>query len=503
MTTAASRPPDILLVVMDCMRADVFEAGVADATVMPFAHALRNEVLSFSGAVAPSAWTIPSHASLFTGLYPWDHSAHYRTGAVLPRGPETLAECLGRQGYATACFSANHLVQPATGLSRGFDEVLWGGEQEFFLRFLPRQGPTCPSILKASVGQKDAGEETSRLPIARAREMLANGFATLPPVWDAVNRIGARVMRPHDPPFPAVSRWIEERLDGWLARQPADQPVFAFVNLLEAHEPYLAGAGSSVGLRAWSRYARHGQAPYRWIFGKWQPSEPELVTLRDAYRRTLRTVDPRLQAIVERFSRRGRWDNTLFVLTSDHGQAFLEASTMYHRIRADEPIARIPLWIRSPGRGPRGLSSDAWVSLVDVPRTLAAAAGRGTFGDAESCSLLEPPGSWKDRTVFSMNDGLPPRESTKLSPERKGLLDRIGVSAYREGWKAVAEDDGQVHVYRVSRTSPGWLNPALDASPEGGQVGEIARSKLAEALSKVESAPHASSPELRIAAWGY
>ena len=495
------RPPDVLLVVLDCVRADVFDSELARPGAMPFLSALRPEVLEFTGAVSPSSWTIPGHASLFTGLYPWDHGAHYRNGPILTQGPETIAECLGRAGYATALFSANAYVQPATGLSRGFESCSWGGRREFYLRFTTGVPPTCPNLGGPALAW--APPAAKAVATSPWRERAMDAVTWSPPVWDALNRAGGKMLRTYDATVPGVCSWIEPRLDAWLGSLPPDRPAFAFVNLLEAHEPYLAEGGEPVRLRRWLSYARSRQHTVRWVRGEWRPSGAEVANMRDAYLGSLRLLDRRIRSIVGTFGRHRPWDGTMFVLTSDHGQAFLEHDTLYHRFRVDEPLTRIPLWVRAAGGSPRGVRSDRWVSLVDVPRTLAQLVGRDRFGDPESRPLLEANPPADDRTVYAMTDGIAAREVPGIAPERLAFLDRLEVAAYQGDRKAVATESGSARAFRVGRPLHDVRPPEHPDAGVSGETARLARVALELAQARIASRPYHGSVERRIAGWGY
>jgi len=501
LSASHGRAPDVLLVVLDCVRGDLFDGEIGRAGAMPFLQALHPEVLEFAGAVSPSSWTIPAHASLFTGLYPWDHVAHYRNGPILTQGPETIAECLGRAGYGTALFSANAYVQAATGLTRGFSASAWGGRREFYLRYATGAKPSCPNLGGPALAWAPPGSaEAAPAPF---RDLAMDAVTWSPAFWDALNRTAGRLAGSDRAGVPGVCSWIESELDAWLRTQPAEQPVFAFVNLLEAHEPYLARGGEPVGLGRWLSYARSGQHTVRWIRGEWNPSRSEVAMMRDAYLGSLHLLDRRIRSIVETFSRHRSWDGTLFVLTSDHGQAFLEHDTLYHRFRVDEPLTRIPLWVRPPGGAPPGPPSDAWVSLIDVPRTIAGLVGRDQFGDPDARSLLEPSAGLPSRTVYSMTDGIAEREVPGVSADRLRFLNRLEIAAYEGDAKAVAGEQGPPRAFRVGRP---FRDPRPPERPDASQTSEVARSARAAvelALARIASRPYHGSVERRIAGWGY
>lgn len=497
-----ARPPDVLLVVLDCVRADLFDAELARAGSLPFLERLRSEALVFPGAVATGSWTIPSHASLFTGLYPWDHGAHSRAGPLLGPGSETIAECLGRAGYATAFYSGNAYVQDATGLSRGFDEALWAGGREFFLRFLGRTTASCPDLGSAGPVHVLPGDKE---PPSRFRQFAIDTLSRAPAVWDSLNRIGGKVVGTYDGPMREVGSWIEPSVESWLAKQPSERPVFLFVNLIEAHEPYLAEAGFSVGARRWLGYARARQDSVLYVRGHWHPSPTELASSKASYVRSLRTLDRRVEKIVQAFVRHRRWENTLAVLTSDHGQAFLENDTIYHRFRVDEPISRIPLWVRPPGGRPAGERREGWASLIDIPRTLATLVGRETFGDPSARSLLADDGGLADRPVYVMTDGIRPAEIPHAPEAWRRFLDRLEVAVYRGSTKALAHEDGSVDTFRIEVPDRGGSPVRLDAEgdPELRELGELARRAVELASARIASQPYHGSVERRIAGWGY
>ncbi len=476
---------------MDCVRYDMFTQQL-DAGELPFLSSVQDEFLRFTKAVAPGSWTIPSHASLFTGLYPWDHGAHYKTGAILNGTPPTLAEYLRARGYRTACYSANGYVQPDTGLTRGFEKVLWGGDREFFLRVLARNA-SCPSLNGKDAAIVAILDQAPTASSARVAGMRA--LSRFSPLCDALNRIGGKLVG--SPPS-HVASWIEREFDAGL-NEFDGEPIFFFVNLLEAHEPYLADAGLPIGLADWLSYAGTTQVSEQWKRGEREPSEKDLAWSRRGYRSSMKVIDERVRTLVGHLKAHGRWENTLLVLTSDHGQAFGEGGSMYHRLNLQEAITRVPLWLKpGPTDGARpGLSDRAWVSLTDIPTTVAAALDpSATFGDPGSIRLAAADRS-VGRTVYSMTDGLSRNEAKGLPAARREQLDRVQIAGYRGEFKQIVDQSGAHYDLHVVGTEARPVGPA-DTGFDPSAFGEIpARVRTVLTL------PEPTSVSQRIAGWGY
>ena len=122
--------PNVVLVVIDTVRADRLSCYGYDRPTTPHIDALCERGVRFANAFSTSSWTLPAHASLFTGLFPIEHGATQER-TRLEGGASTLAEILGAHGYATFAASDNPLVGSRTGLDRGFDAFVetWRGKR--------------------------------------------------------------------------------------------------------------------------------------------------------------------------------------------------------------------------------------------------------------------------------------------------------------------------------------------------------------------------------------
>src|SRR5580692_752059 len=118
--------PNLLLVVLDCVRAWDFPGGSNAAGPMPFVDSLRRESVDHPRTSSVAHWTVPAHASMFTGLYPWEHGVHAKGRLKLDAQGEAVGSLLQGAGYHTLSISANGLIAPSLGLVDGIDRSAWG-----------------------------------------------------------------------------------------------------------------------------------------------------------------------------------------------------------------------------------------------------------------------------------------------------------------------------------------------------------------------------------------
>lgn len=493
----AGPAPDIVILLLDCMRRDALDEA-PESPECGTLRDLRSESVTFLGCIAPGGWTIPSHASLFTGLYPWDHSAHLKGTLTLPAQHQTLAEALRLQGYATGSFSANGLIQPGTGLTRGFERVLWGGDREFLFRFLRNDQPSCRA-LRIPGGDWYDSPNHKKNEWTEVADVLRRSVG----VVDTLNRVGAKVLRGSTNGLAFVAPWIEPALREWLAGLPEHKPMFAFVNLVEAHEPYLAGAGFPVGFREWLHACTMVNAPERWLLRGSHPRQPYLDYATHCYRRTIAALDLRVARIVRVLRECKRWRNTVFILTSDHGQSFWERGRFGHRAHLDESICRIPLWIRMPGTVPPGHPIRGWASLIDVARTAAALAGRKSFGDPRSVDLTNWPEQHRAGAVYSFSDGVRASETEGLKDRRRQEVDRLVLAAYHGSSKTECSLPGAMESFRVSMDDPRREVRIDERSPDATECRRLAVAEFNQLLEKTVPAGTRGVYGRRLMAWGY
>ncbi|HZW33671.1 MAG TPA: sulfatase [Isosphaeraceae bacterium] len=340
--------PNVLLIVLDTVAADHLDLHGYGRPTSPTLDELAVQGIRFDGVQAASTWTLPSHASLFTGRWPHELSANWLT--PLDATAPTVAEFLGARGYATAGFVANTLYCAAdSGLGRGFTN---------YCDFLfPRLTPFKPAVLvERCVGGLQALEQflEDRLDFDGLRPAVQH-------LWWLVHADRKDAA--------AVNR---EFLD-WLAQRPQpERPFFAFLNYYDAHYPYQLPELSIRRFGVEPRDRREADLIQNW----WQRdkrglSAQEIGFVRDAYDDCVANLDEHLGRLIDELGRRGVRDRTWLIVASDHGESFGEhAGVFCHGTSLYQTELHVPLILVPPKGSPAPRVVPDTVSLRDLAATI-------------------------------------------------------------------------------------------------------------------------------------
>lgn len=386
------RKPDILLFVLDTLRADRLSSYGYPRDTSPHMDECAEDGVLFEWAISPAQWTIPSHASLFTGEYPTTH----RTTQIYDKHSEetpTLAELLNRAGYRTVGFCNNPLLGVVENdLDRGFEEFYnYGGAL-----------PTRPEIVDSglpSIGQfarwltKTTRRLTSPIQDAFARSNLLLRIALHPrivPIWRRyANFKGNTVQSLRD-----LNSYLRAR-----ERKGAERPLFAFINVMETHLPYAPrprfirkfAPSYWQDREARSFMERYNHEHYRWMVPLREPlTELQDRTINDLYAAEVAYLDHLLRRIFEYLETPSVRENTMLILTSDHGEGLNNHDFVGHSLVAYDDLIRVPLILRYPRLYPAGKRVTRPISARRIFHSVLEAAGVDTVSEDKETADRAP-----------------------------------------------------------------------------------------------------------------
>ena len=318
--------PNLLFIVLDTVRAQSLSLHGNPKRTSPNLESLASTGVHFQSAISTSPWTLPSHASMFTGRFPHELSVGWYN--PLDSTYPTLSEILARQGYVTSGFVANTVFcSYESGLDRGFAHF--------------EDYSVSPGELFRSLG------------LIR-RPMLE--FFSLRQLLGYYDLLGRK-----------TAARVNQDFLTWLDRQP-NRPFFAFLNYFDAHDPYLPQPPFAITGPA-------STAEYRLLWNWWTMDKRDLPPEKiddalTAYEGCITYLDHQLGLLVESLRERGILKNTLLIITSDHGELFGEHDLFCHGHCLYRPVVQVPLMISYPTRVPPGLTVSQPVSLRDIPATV-------------------------------------------------------------------------------------------------------------------------------------
>jgi len=321
--TAPPERPNILLIVVDTLRADHLGSyGYAPPT-SPRLDELARRGTRFAAARAASSWTLPSVASMLTGVYPAVHGAE-RSDSVLSVELGTMVEGFRDAGYRTAAFSANPaFVTPRQGLARGFDrfEVLHGAPAEKRARgAVPAHASLNTWVMEATA--EDVGS--------------------------------------------AAIQWIGAGQDG-------AKPFFLYLHYFDPHAAYTPPAQFARRFQVSEDSLPAGIEQWSVLLAPQAPAPQVLQTLVRLYDAEIAAADAAIGHLLDEIPQALR-ESTITVVTSDHGEEFGEHGGLQHGRTLYDELLRVPLLLVGPGI-PAGTIVETPVSLTGLWSTLSAISG--------------------------------------------------------------------------------------------------------------------------------
>jgi arylsulfatase A-like enzyme len=418
--------PNIVLISLDTVRADHLSAYGYHRLTSPNISRLAGQGVLFENAVAPSSWTLTTHASIFTGLLPHQHQgSNYK---AMNSAPRTLAEIVKSQGYETAAFNANNAYgQGGWGLSQGFEVY-----------------EDSRSLLRHNLARTIVDRALVR---PFLHHMVRPGINN--------SRRDARELN-HE-----VRRWFRNR---------SDRPYFLFVNYFDAHGLYFAPPPHD---------KRFGQLSVdvakRISFAEGFPLRPPLnaeeqESLVAGYDNCLAFLDEQVGELVKFLAQSPDWSNTIVIITADHGESFgshgmyLHGRNLYYR-----EALHVPLVITGAGIPP-GLRIPYLVRLRDVfPTVLDLALGNELpFGRASLRRFWTPGHAHEPSDEWVVSQVIP------FLPDFRPVM----ISLMASEWHYIHDSKGRAELYHW-QTDPHEKNDVAK-SPEHQETLKSMQQRLHE-----------------------
>jgi len=498
--------PNIYVVVMDCCRADAFARLVRESQAARDLQDSLQEFADFTETVATSPWTIPSHASILTGLFPWHHGAFGKRGddrlSLLPSVP-TLNDFLKERGYHSTLISANGMLGPEAGfgIDTAFDVAVVAGWWEKYFR-IPMKVPSL-----APNGTTD-GEPLFRRIVGALRPLLGShddALLRFPELMWGASTLLTKTMSPGRDVGLPVSSWIEEAFQLHVDRTSAEEPGFFLINLADTHEPYFPDR-YILPTKEFSAYrlAVARQDYISWFTGKWLPTPEELRILACLYEGSVNRAIHRLVRLIAIAKAAGRWDDSIFVVTSDHGQELGEEGLLFHMYRGDEATLRVPLLVRFPKGAHAGVRCRERASLVDIRPTIESQVDPNARATTDGCNLLRLLDESRHCIPMAYAEGVfIPRTRERLSSRLKTIVDREAIIAYVGDWRiSHFPADGTFQAHDVKTDPLGARDRWVDVADANRDVAALLR-EAALLVAKAPGESETSGVDERLRSWGY
>jgi len=419
--SARSGAPTIILIVLDTVRADHLSLYGYDRETTPNLQHFSLGATVYRNASSSGDMTLPSHGSLFTGLYPSRHGAYLTDDYPVTSDPDkealaqivnmvanpladefdTMAEILQGCGYRTFGIISNYgILHPDFGLAQGFD---------YFDYRVPEDRETSP------------------------RSYF---------VHSALHGIYKRLVYSSAPP--RQTRSAEEITDAILERLPdaqsSENPFFLFVNYMDAHWPYLPPPPYDnlfPGKQEIFSDEDYGSVYDNVVYGGRELPAPARSHLVSQYDGAIAYLDNSLARLFDNLKDAGLYDSSMIIVTSDHGEAFGERNVIGHAVSVHQDQISVPLIIKYPGQT-TGSVVNSPANGVDLLPTVLDVVGHTTDAKVQGRSLAE----FEEKTGSVFSESFP--WYLTLRAKRFDSLQRAVTSTR---FKLIRSDNGERELY--------------------------------------------------------
>ncbi|MEM3192052.1 MAG: sulfatase [Candidatus Parvarchaeota archaeon] len=406
--------PNIILIVADTLRKDAIDNNVSSESAL---GKLMADSVSYSNAIAPSSWTLPSHISMFTGEYPSEHGVNENNikkifdyvNKIKGSNYDPFTRKLKEEGYLNIGVSANGWVSPYFLFDKYFDVFLDSSNK--WLDHIPKDEEVDKIIQK----YKSYKYSSALLSLIKEEGLFQGSSKLLRLLRFLVkNRETARLYNwPDDKGFSSVIETFKSL--------HTSEPFFLFLNLMEMHEPYLRFDDYRIRIKTMAGY--HISKRYK----------QKLIT---KYYSDLEKINSVIEVLISYLKSKGYYDSTVIIFTSDHGQSLFSHSYFGHGIFLYDELIRVPLMIKYAKMGQISSRKEIneLVSLVSIH----------DFVLNQAKGLTDQKIKTNDAVfseIFGMHD---PSIMTKNIPETYALKRK---AIYKDGWKLTLNEKGEIEEF--------------------------------------------------------
>lgn len=366
--------PNILWIIMDTARADHFSSYGYARNTTPEIDKIADEGVLYENAISPAPWTLPAHTSMLTGMFP---SKHGVDGSWTWLGDEfiTIAEILKKNGYKTAAFSNNGNFSTDQNLHQGFDTFAM-----------------VPKIIPNSSG---IGEDLFISRTIKKFQVIFNirsNFFGLAYIYQLLNNNSSEKS---DSGAENTNKLVLSYLNN---STQVNSPFFIVINYMEVHDPYGDAPNSDIYLDELNINTTKARAEqevalekiYRFITKETIFEEETINVMNALYDGDLKYLDNKIGELVEVMRLSNILDNTMIIITSDHGENLGERNMIQHLFDLHRTLTHVPLIIKYPKTYLRGARVSRIVQTTDIFPTILDVAKISSFNrqDLQGYSLL-------------------------------------------------------------------------------------------------------------------
>lgn len=419
--------PNIIWLVWDTCREDFTMTEYRGKELTPNLFQLSQDSVTFSNAFSAAPWTPPSHASMFTGHYPSSHV--YLNDGMKLKKPH-IAELLSEQGYNTISISSGAKLASHTPLSNGFNEII----------------------------------ELFRLPyIPNSIEDFYMYYGKMIKYW---TRFVPQYLLNRQKMGYLETSYIKNYIDA----TSDTESLFVFANYLTPHSPYqpvkpyqdwFDDSGDKVRNDIVDELSDRGG--YRYMGEEIAVTEHEWEAVKARYAGEIAYVDSLLGHLISHLKKRNMYEDSMLIITSDHGEHFGEHNRAYHQFSLYDEVLHVPLVIKFPGNEFGGGEVSSIVSLTDIFPTISDIVG---IQDMSSQGMSLYPPNYIDREYVFAEYGRPVNAINNLqkytkTDVKKELLDHFDVSLQcvrSQNLKLIKDSKGRRKAFDLSFDSKEELN---------------------------------------------